>query len=169
LGLESWEKAVPPGPIGQSVTPIAPVLDLFKPGDVSTPASFLVQRWINDQLKGHGSPQLRYDLKLGKRVLQIIPENLLSAMWLQFAQAIDGNRKYRARKECGRWFEISTDDAGFRVNRVFCSDPSKSKDYRGRKQRAQQLKVEGKPVKDIARELATEVETIKKWVAERKG
>jgi hypothetical protein len=148
---------------------IEPVLDLFKPNEVLMPASFLVHRWINAHLNGKATPRLIYHLDLGKRVLQIIPDNLLSAMWLQFAQAIDGNGKHRACKECGKWFEISGEDTGFRINRVFCSDPCKSRDYRKRKEQAQHLKAEGKSFKDIAKELDTDIETIKKWVAKRKG
>jgi hypothetical protein len=90
-------------------------------------------------------------------------------MWLQFAQAIGGDRKYRACKECGKWFEVSTSDTGFRINRLFCSDACESKDYRDRKARAGALKAEGRSNKDIAKELDTDVETIQKWVgADRK-
>jgi hypothetical protein len=117
---------------------IEPVEDLFTPDDVLMPASFLVQRWINKKLKGNASPQLRYDIERGERILQVIPDTLLSAMWLQFAQTFAGHRKHRACKTCGRWFEISTEDTGFRVNRQFCSDACKSKDYRDRKDQARQ-------------------------------
>jgi hypothetical protein len=171
LSHDSSGKAMPPGSPVRRLTWIPPVLDLFKPDDVLMPASFLVQRWINDYLK-QASPQLRYDLDRGKRVLQIIPDSLLGAMWLQFAQAIDGNRKHRACKECGRWFEISTEETGLRVNRVFCSDPCKSRDYRRRKQMAQQLKAEGNAIATIAKELDTDIETIRKGVTtkpRRKG
>ena len=57
-------------------------------------------------------------------------------MWLQFAQAIASKRKYRPCKECSGWFEVSTDDTGKRINREFCSDPCKSKNYRRRKAEA---------------------------------
>jgi hypothetical protein len=165
-------KGAPTHP-GRFIQMITPVLDLFKPGDVLAPASFLVQRWINEHLKGKAAPCLVYHLDLGKRALQIIPNNLLSAMWLQFAQAIAANKgyaDYRACRECGKWFELSHKQADHRtVRRQFCSDPCKSRDYRRRKERAQQLKAEGKPLKDIAKELDTDAETIKKWVGKRKG
>jgi hypothetical protein len=67
-------------------------------------------------------------------------------------------------------FEISHRQADHRTaRRLFCSDPCKSKDYRRRRERAQQLKTEGRAVKDIAKELETDVDTIKSWVAKRKG
>ena len=101
---------------------------LFKPGDFVTPAWFLVQRWINEKLRGNSGPQLRYRRRAGYwRVLQIFPYSLLAAMWLQFVQAIASKRKYRPCKECSGWFEVSTDDTGKRINREFCSDPCKSK------------------------------------------
>ena len=86
---------------------ILSVLDLFHPGDVLVPASFVVQRMINEKLKGNATPQLRYNPETGTRVLQVFPDNLLSQMWLQFARAIAGNLQYRACKECNKWFEIS--------------------------------------------------------------
>jgi hypothetical protein len=162
-------EALTPPPLGRFSKLIEPALDLFKPGDVLMPASFLAQRWINEHLRGQVAPQVLYDLELGKRVLQIIPDTLLSAMWLQFAQAIDGNRKHRACRECGKWFEISTEGTGFRVNREFCSDPCKSKDYRSRKSEALRLKSEGKSVAIIAKALDTPADTIKKWTTKRKG
>lgn len=124
-----------PAPL-RSFRVIEPVLDLFKPGDVLMPASFLVQRWINDQLREHAAPHLLYDLRLGKRILQIIPDCLLTAMWLQFARAIEGDKEFRACKACGRWFDISHRQADGRTRRrEFCSDACKSKDYRRRRDR----------------------------------
>jgi hypothetical protein len=148
---------------------IEPVEDLLKPGDVLMPALFLVQRWINSHLDGQVSPRLLYHLDVGKQVLQFMPSNLLGAMWLQFAQAIAGNKQQRACKECGRWFEISSEDDGRTARKLFCSDPCKSRDYRGRKDKARQLKAEGKAVKEIAEEIDTEVATVKKWLTRRKG
>ena len=137
------KRAAPPPP-GRYQQWIAPVLDLIKrpsregaSPEILEPAAFLVQRWINDHLKGKAAPHLSYNIDIGKRVLQIIPEDLLAAMWLQFAQAIDGNKEYRACKECGRWFEISHRQADGRTKRrEFCSDACKSKDYRTRRDRA---------------------------------
>jgi hypothetical protein len=119
---------------GEEFRIIEPVLDLFSPDDVLMPAYFLVQRWINENLAGRVTPRLLYDPNRRKPVMQIIPKNLLSAMWLQFARTIDGNKEFRACKECGRWFEISHKQADGRTRRrEFCSDPCKSKDYRKRR------------------------------------
>jgi hypothetical protein len=159
-------RAVPAG-AGRHTDLILPVPDLFKPGDVLMPATFLVQNWINTHLMRRVSPRVVYDLDRGAQALRFYPESLLGALWLQFAQAIDGDKEYRACRECGKWFEVSLD--AFRTNRVFCSDPCKSRDYRRRKDRARQLRAEGRSAKEIAKELDTELETVKKWVAKRKG
>jgi hypothetical protein len=149
---------------------IEPFGDLFKPGDILTPAAFLVQRWINDHLEGRVSPRLVFNTDLGKRVVQIVPKNLLAGMWLQFARAVEDNTQFRSCRECCRWFAQSHKQADRRtVRREFCSDPCKSKNYRRRKEATLRLKAEGKSVNVIASTLETDVETIKKWVGRRRG
>ena len=115
---------------GRTEELIEPVADLFQDGDVTMPALFLVQRWINKHLKAKVNPHLLYNLDTGQQVLQVVPLTLLSATWLQFAQAIAGNREQRACKECGAWFEVSSRDDGRTARRLFCSDACKSRDYR---------------------------------------
>jgi hypothetical protein len=162
---------------GDSWELIEPVEDLFRPNDVRMPARFLVQRWINKHLVGNVGPQLRYDVRIAKQVMKNFPTTLLSAMWFQFADAVAGNRKHRICPICGTWFEVAptgvsrTKNGGGpgRMNRVFCSDPCKSKDYRDRKDEARRLKSQGKTVATIAKQLDTPVETIKTWTTKRKG
>jgi hypothetical protein len=141
---------------------IEPVGDLFNRENPQIPAMFLLQRWINKNLKSQVSPRLVYHLGRGKQVLRFVPENLLGAMWLQFVQAIEGNKEYRPCKECGKWFEVSLD--AFRTSRLFCSDACKSKEYRKRKQRAQQMHKEGEAPRKIAKMLETDQDTVKKWL-----
>jgi hypothetical protein len=162
---------------GETWKLIEPVEDLFRADDVIMPARFLVQRWINERLAGNAGPQLRYDVRTARQVMQIIPNTLLSAMWLQFAQAVAGGRKHRLCKVCNTWFEIApkgvdrstSKDGPGRMNRQFCSEPCKTKDYRDRKAGALRLKAQGETVVTIAKKLHTPLQTIKKWVAKRKG
>jgi hypothetical protein len=100
------------------------------------PALFLVQRWINARLHGQVAPRLLYNLDTGQQVMQIVPNTLISALWLQFARGIAGNLEQRVCKECGTWFEVSSRDDGRSARRLFCSDPCKSRDYRRRTQLA---------------------------------
>jgi hypothetical protein len=142
---------------------------LCQPGDPLTPGLLLLGGWINEHLKIHTSPRVRLDRAVGKLVLRIVPKNLLGAMWLQFAHSIDGNKEHRSCKECGNWFEISSEDDGRTARKTFCSDPCKSRDYRRRKERAGALRSEGKSVQQIAKELDTDLTTVKKWVTKKKG
>jgi hypothetical protein len=109
-----------------------------------------VQGWVNKKLEGQATPRLFHHLDLGQLVMQIVPSNLLAAMWLQLAHAIAGNKQYRACRECGNWFEISSEDDGLTARREFCSDPCKSRDYRRRREQALALKAEGRTLQQIA-------------------
>jgi hypothetical protein len=157
---------IPPSP-GRHFQLIEPVLDLLKQDNIFVPAKFLVQRWVNEHLRDRASPLLQYDLDLATQILRIVPDNLLGAMWLQFAQTIGGNKKHRPCKECGKWFEISVEDDARTDRRLFCDDPCKFRDYRRRQKRARQLQAEGRSIKEIAAELNTDPKTLKRWLAER--
>lgn len=64
---------------------------------------------------------------------QVVPDNLLKGIFLQFGQAYQGNKIHRKCKTCGKWFENEPKDRG---KREFCSDACKAKDYRNRKKEA---------------------------------
>jgi hypothetical protein len=144
--------------------------DSLRAGDPLMPALSLVLGWVNEALEGDTSPRLLYDAERGRPALRVVPRCLLTAMWLQLAEAVAGDKEYRACKECGKWFELNGKQGDRRtLRREFCSDRCKFKEYRRRKERARQLRAEGKPVKQIAQELGTDVDTVKEWVARRKG
>jgi len=159
---EDWRRALPPE--GRFQQMVEPVQDLIRPDDVVTAARILIQRWINQHLEGNVSPRLLYHTDLDQQVLRFVPKNLLGALWLQLAQAIDANKEYRACRECGKWYEVSLEGDGRTKRRQFCSDPCKSKDYRRRRDRARELHAKGRPVREIAQELGTELDSVKKWV-----
>jgi hypothetical protein len=168
LGPGRWQyKPVHDGQ--ERIENIAPVDDLFVPGNIIIPAGFLVQRWINQKLASSSSPQVLYDVAAGRRVIRIMPRSLIGAMWLQLAQTIDGSRYHKPCKECSRWFEVSTESTGKRINREFCSDACKSKNYRRRKAEALELKAQGASIASIAKKLDTDQQTIKSWVSTKKG
>src|SRR6185295_8822448 len=91
----------------------------------------------------------------GPPQLSLAPECLLSAMWLQFALAIAGDKRFFACKGCGHLFEISTEKTGFRSHREFCSDSCKTIDYRRRQRTAVDLARKGEAISDIARAVET--------------
>jgi hypothetical protein len=140
------------------------------------PARFLLHRWINKHLEGQVSPRVLYEPVSGRSVLRYVPGSLLGAMWLQFAQAVDGNKQYHRCKTCGRWFDLSAVKADKKVksrerlrrmDRIFCSDRCKFKDYRERKKKALELHAAGVGRAEIAQQLQTEPATIAKWLPVR--
>jgi hypothetical protein len=109
----------------------------FRSGELSKPAMHVVQSGINEQLKGRISPRLLWD-DTGRLALHHVPADLLSAMWLQFALAVDGDRQYTQCEDCRKWFAVATPGAG-RKDKQFCSSAC-----RARKWRQDRLEKEGK-------------------------
>lgn len=95
-------------------------------------------------------------------VLHLVPNTLGGAMWLQLAQAAAENKDYRACRECTRYFELSPQFA--RANKRYCSDACRSKAYRFRKVRARRLCAAGKPLGEIADQVESDTETVRRWV-----
>lgn len=132
-------------------------------------AAELVQKWINWHLETRVVTRLGYDRDNRKWIREDAPRDLHAALWLQFRDSIAGAREQRRCKQCGEWFDVPAGDDARTKRREFCGDPCKSKDRRRRMEHAQQMKAEGKPPKEIAKELDTDLNTIKKWTAKRKG
>ncbi len=94
--------------------------------------------------------------------LHLVPTTLHGALWLQLAQALANNKKFRACDVCGRWFELSPKTA--RTDKQHCTDACRSRAYRGRKVQARQMAAEGKKPKQIAKALGSDVTTIATWL-----
>ncbi|MGO9452636.1 MAG: hypothetical protein ACLQDV_16590 [Candidatus Binataceae bacterium] len=92
------------------------------------------------------------------------PQNLLGAIWLQFAAAVDARKMFTKCAQCAESFEISRDLAGKRRSARFCSDRCRVAHYRERIERARQLKSTGEPVREIARQLNTDTSTVRHWL-----
>jgi hypothetical protein len=92
---------------------------------------------------------------------------LLDAIYLQFAYAIDGNKRQRQCQVCRRWFELSPGIN--RADRLTCSDSCRVRQTQERRTRARQLRAEGKTAKQIAREIGSKVDKVKEWLANQKG
>lgn len=94
------------------------------------------------------------------------PQSLLGTLWLQFAAAVDAGKSFAKCPRCGVPFEVSRDPSGKRRSARFCSDRCRVAHYRGRIDRARQLKREGAPLREIARELNTRIATLRNWLAD---
>jgi hypothetical protein len=62
--------------------------------------------------------------------LELMPSNLLEAMWLQFGQAAESGKSLRKCPQCDTWFEVFPKAA--RADKVFCGGACKAKAYRYR-------------------------------------
>jgi hypothetical protein len=101
-----------------------------------------------------------------KAALHFVPRTLGGAMWLQLAQAIAGNKNYRACEACGRYFELSLE--GARTSRHYCSDACRSKAYRRRKRQGLQLHVQGKSLQEMEDEFKSDPKMVKTMVNQQK-
>lgn len=91
------------------------------------------------------------------------PKSLIGALWLQFARSIEVGAEYRRCVVCGKWFELVTREV--KRTRLYCSSACRFKQYRERQKSAVEAYVAGRAVDDIARELGTDTETVRKWIA----
>lgn len=141
------------------------LLERFKPYDLVEPAQYYIQRKINQQMKGHISQRLLWNHERDKLSLYSVPDSLIAALWLQFAQSISGNKIYRSCHQCGIWYEINPDIA--RTNKRYCSNACRSKGYRNRQATAKKLYDEGITIEEIALQLDIESATVRRWIGEK--
>jgi hypothetical protein len=138
--------------------------------DPIRPAWAYLQQEIDDHLH-HAASQIAsamtWDAKRTRPRLALTAPTLLSAVWLQLADAVSNDRAFNRCRECGRWFEVGADVT--RSDRRFCSDGCRSKAYRQRQDRARQLSTSGKSFEQIAAELDSDVETVRRWITGLKG
>ena len=102
----------------------------------------------------------------GTARLHVTPTSLLGAMWLQFAEAISEQKDYARCKLCGKPFEVSTAQTGFRTNRRFCSDVCKNQFHYQKRLDARQLRANGTSLREIAAQFETTIPAVKKWLRE---
>lgn len=136
-------------------------LEHFQPGDVFAPALFYLQGQVNRQL-ALMPVRLVWQADEARLRRRLIPESLEAALWLQFVEAIDGQKKYRACKKCGLWFELSPKIA--RTSRHFCSGNCRNRAYLERQDQARDLHRKGKSFKEIALVVGTDAATVRNWV-----
>jgi hypothetical protein len=135
------------------------VLDLLKAEPVFEPARLFVHGMINSRLKNHVSKRLLFD----DNRLHDVPKNLLGVIWLQFAQAIGGNRSFTCCKNCGTWFELSV--TARRRDSLYCSRSCRFKAYRRRRDEARRMHTSGMQSNEIARALGVDTKSVSRWVA----
>src|SRR5262249_50550108 len=90
-----------------------------------------------------------------------VPDDLLSGIWLEFAQAVHRDARYRRCGHCKTWFEMGKDKR--HKDRQYCSDYCKVKSYRTRKTQARKLAVRGLKPEAIADATGADLKSVKAW------
>jgi hypothetical protein len=142
------------------------ILARFVPGDPIGPALHCMQSLINEHLHHRASPRLLWEPNRDRLGLYIVPEGLIGALWLQFARAVERNARFRQCTECTTWFEVAPGRG--RADKQFCSTACRTRAYRKRQAEAVRLHGEGRSIDDIARQLESELDTVRGWI-ERQG
>ena len=133
-----------------------------RPPDVIRPAMWALQAEINGRLENYASkPNLRWDSRVQHMTVRIVPENLISAIWLQIALAIEGDKDYRQCSQCQRWFEVGGD---LREDAKYCQSSCRSKAYRDRQKKARELAKSGMTPREIAKQLDSDIKAVKGWI-----
>lgn len=127
----------------------------------------LLVRLVNHRLLSHCGPYLFWAPRRLSLMVRVAPQNLLGAVWWQFARVVSGEASYTRCKTCGKLIELSRGD-GFRSDREFCSNACKAKDHREKVKQVKALRAKGWNVRRIAKEFDTEPETVKKWLEKKK-
>ena len=135
---------------------------ILKPNDVVLPAIVYLQSKVNKKLRNKVHLRLLYDTEEKALRQRPFTDDLITAVWLQFSQAIDSDKSFRQCKECAAHFEVSPEVA--RTNRRFCSNACRSRMYRQRQCRAREMHAARTPLEVIADRLDTDIDTVREWV-----
>jgi len=130
-------------------------------------ADDLVKRIANKCLVSTGvEPRLDDSANPDELFLRLIPRTLIGAMWVQFADWLQGGRSPSRCKECRRWFSVVLDIRGRRAE--YCGDACRFKAYRNRKKSAVELLAAGRTITEISEELGSDTTTVRKWIEEQR-
>ena len=141
------------------------LMDSHRTGDVLLPAKLYLQ-WVLDLHLHHASDDVKvamvWDSRREQPTLGYWCPTLLSAVWVQFATAVNENLSYGRCRECGKWFAVAPKAA--RVTRRFCSTACRSKAYRERQEKARRMFAKKKKIEQIAEELDSDLATVRRWI-----
>jgi hypothetical protein len=135
---------------------------ILERGNPIQPAMLLCQAALNFDLQDRVNVCLVWDPRSGRPGPQIVAGDLWGAILLQFANAIAGDRQYQRCPGCGRWFELTPEQN--RADKQTCSGSCRTSIHRRRQRLAVQLHADGKSPREIAKELGSKVEHVKRWI-----
>jgi hypothetical protein len=125
----------------------------------------MLARLVDQRLGALVSTRMRPSEEPLSLKLRYVPRDLLGALWLQLALAIDARKKFVKCSYCGDPLEISDDGRAQRSVTHYCRPVCRVNAYRERVARAQTLHQQKVSHKEIARKLGTTAERVKKWVS----
>jgi hypothetical protein len=138
--------------------------DAVEKGDVVRPAWLLLWLIINGRMAQDVSPVGVFHLQRGASEIRHRPKTLHGALWLRLALAVCGDHQGQRCEVCGSAFDLAPGEN--RIDRRTCSATCRTKLYLLRKKRAQQLRADGWALKRIAKEVGSDVNTVKKWLSQ---
>jgi hypothetical protein len=116
-GVEGVERTILPGP------------HEVPRGDVLVAAQHFLDLFVNGQLDHRFSARLVRNQEKARPEVFLLPSDLRAALWLQFARAIEGGRRYHECKTCGVLFEVASPQGG-RSDKQYCSDACRARRWR---------------------------------------
>jgi hypothetical protein len=139
------------------------VFNSFEKGDVIAPAKFLLQSRINRKIKEGVSPRILRDASW---ILSpyIMPHSLLSAIWLQFYEAVTGQKRFTQCEVCGGLIELTNKNRKTKKVHANC----RKRDW-AHKQQVLNLAAEGKTIEEIARGTGYKEAKITRWINKKEG
>jgi len=133
--------------------------------DPAAAALSAIQRITDPRLREHVEARLLFRGNERRLQVSLMPRNLLGALWLQFAAAVDGLKNFTKCHQCGVPFELSrAPRTGKRSDAKFCSARCRVALYRGRIEEARRMKTAGFSARQIARRLSAQPGTVRGWL-----
>lgn len=112
-----------------SVNVSSEVWEQIRHGDLIKPAMCVVQGIVTGRsFQERPYPKLFWHKLVTRLDWFIVPTSLQSALWLQFMDAIAGNKDYERCATCNSWFVTTPGARG--KGKMYCSDACKSKAWR---------------------------------------
>ena len=103
--------------------------------------------------------------------MKVVPDNLLGALWLQFALSLNRNIEFRACRYCNTPFKVSRGQDGVTKRRQFCpNNPGcKMRWHREMAKKAAGLKSQGLKEDIIAKKLDVSQDQVASWLKTQAG
>ncbi len=136
-GVEPWslsDGSTPWGTFGFTIADAehknGSLLSRWRMHDVIEPAKCYVLEQINEKIHDHVAPKvfLPEDANATPHKIYLVPDSLLSALWVLFLMEVTGRIRVRRCDHCGNWQELKYNRPVF-----YCSKACKQAAYRERK------------------------------------